>query len=63
MVEDGDDIMKNIDDIEFFGYDSFFVRVVVKSFLVGGKFVVRVIEGSEVEILFDRILFYVELGG
>lgn len=62
-VEDGDDITKNIDDTEFLGYDSLSARAVVKSLLVGGKPVVRVTEGSEVEILLDRTPFYAESGG
>ncbi|KAH0937291.1 hypothetical protein HID58_004752 [Brassica napus] len=62
-VEDGDDIMKNIDDTEFLGYDSLSASAVVKSLLVGGKPVVRVTEGSEVEILLDRTPFYAESGG
>ncbi|CAF1889895.1 BnaC02g45400D [Brassica napus] len=62
-VEDGDDITKNVDETEFLGYDSLSARAVVKSLLVGGKPVVRVTEGSEVEILLDRTPFYAESGG
>ncbi|CAH8362363.1 unnamed protein product [Eruca vesicaria subsp. sativa] len=62
-VEDGDDITKDIADTEFLGYDSLSARAVVKSLLVGGKSVVRVSEGSEVEILLDRTPFYAESGG
>ncbi|KAJ0238792.1 Alanine--tRNA ligase [Hirschfeldia incana] len=62
-VEDGDDITRDIDDTEFLGYDSLSARAVVKSLLVGGKPVIRVSEGSEVEILLDRTPFYAESGG
>ncbi|KAF8098893.1 hypothetical protein N665_0256s0023 [Sinapis alba] len=62
-VEDDADITKDIDDTEFLGYDSLSARAVVKSLLVGGKPVIRVSEGSEVEILLDRTPFYAESGG
>ncbi|VVB16802.1 unnamed protein product [Arabis nemorensis] len=62
-VEDDADITKNIADTEFLGYDSLSARAVVKNLLVGGKPVIRVSEGSEVEILLDRTPFYAESGG
>ncbi|CAA7027721.1 unnamed protein product [Microthlaspi erraticum] len=62
-VEDGADITKSIADTEFLGYDSLSARAVVKSLLVGGKPVMRVSEGSDVEVLLDRTPFYAESGG
>ncbi|EOA19899.1 hypothetical protein CARUB_v10000147mg [Capsella rubella] len=62
-VEDDADITKNIADTEFLGYDSLSAHAVVKSLLVNGKPVIRVSEGSDVDILLDRTPFYAESGG
>ncbi|RLN11467.1 alanine--tRNA ligase, chloroplastic/mitochondrial [Panicum miliaceum] len=57
------EIVKNIPDTEFLGYDSLFATAVVKGLLVNGNPVNEVSEGSEVEILLDRTPFYAESGG
>ncbi|CAH2072136.1 unnamed protein product [Thlaspi arvense] len=62
-VEDDADITKDIAETEFLGYDSLSAQAVVKSLLVAGKPVIRVSEGSDVEILLDRTPFYAESGG
>ncbi|CAN8244316.1 unnamed protein product [Cochlearia groenlandica] len=62
-VEDDEDITKNIAETEFLGYDMLSARAVVKSLMVDGKSVIKVSEGSDVEILLDRTPFYAESGG
>ncbi|XP_019057420.1 PREDICTED: alanine--tRNA ligase, chloroplastic/mitochondrial isoform X2 [Tarenaya hassleriana] len=62
-VEDGSSIAENIDDTEFLGYNTLSTRAVVQSLLVDGKPVIRVPEGSDVEVLLNRTPFYAESGG
>ncbi|AQL00803.1 Alanine--tRNA ligase chloroplastic/mitochondrial [Zea mays] len=57
------EIVKNIPDTEFLGYDSLSASAVIKGLLVNGNPVNEVSQGSEVEILLDRTPFYAESGG
>ncbi|KAL4572819.1 hypothetical protein LXL04_019605 [Taraxacum kok-saghyz] len=62
-VENGSDLTRNVPDTEFIGYDTLYSKAVIKGILLGGKPVIEVQEGSEVEVLLDRTPFYAESGG
>ncbi|KAL1554487.1 alanine--tRNA ligase [Salvia divinorum] len=62
-VEDGAELMENIPDTNFLGYDTLFTKAVVEGLLVNGKPVGEVSEGNEVEVLLNRTPFYAESGG
>lgn len=62
-VENGSDLTQNVPDTEFIGYDTLYSNAVIKGILFGGKPVIEVPEGSEVEVLLDRTPFYAESGG
>lgn len=64
-LEVGDDaeLSDNVPDTEFLGYNTLSARAIVKNLLVNGKSVIRVPEGSDVEVLLDKTPFYAESGG
>lgn len=62
-VGDSSDLAGKIPDTEFLGYDTLSTRAVVESLLVNGKPVIKVAEGSDVEVLLNRTPFYAESGG
>lgn len=62
-VENGTDLMENVVDTEFLGYDSLSAKAVIEGLLVKGNPVMQVSEGSDVEVLLDRTPFYAESGG
>ncbi|CAA0827742.1 Probable alanine--tRNA ligase- chloroplastic [Striga hermonthica] len=62
-VETGAEIIENVPDTEFIGYDMLSTKAVVEGLLVNGKLVGKVSDGSEVEVLLDRTPFYAESGG
>ncbi|XP_031283461.1 alanine--tRNA ligase, chloroplastic/mitochondrial [Pistacia vera] len=62
-VGDRADLAEKIPDTEFLGYDTLSTRAVVESLLVNGKPVIKVSEGSDVEVLLNRTPFYAESGG
>lgn len=62
-VEDGADIAENISDTEFLGYDTLNTKAVVEALLVNGRPIIKVSEGSEVDILLNKTPFYAESGG
>lgn len=62
-VENGADIMEDVPDTEFLGYDTLYAKALVKRLLVNGNPVIQVSEGSEVEVLLNRTPFYAESGG
>ncbi|XP_052193975.1 alanine--tRNA ligase, chloroplastic/mitochondrial isoform X2 [Diospyros lotus] len=62
-VGDGADLTENIPDTEFLGYNTLSTHAVVKGLLVNGKPVVKVSEGTDVEVLLNRTPFYAESGG
>ncbi|XP_022140525.1 alanine--tRNA ligase, chloroplastic/mitochondrial isoform X1 [Momordica charantia] len=57
------DIMENISDTEFLGYDMLSANAIVESLIVNGNPVSQVSEGSDVEVLLNRTPFYAESGG
>ncbi|GMI74443.1 EMBRYO DEFECTIVE 263, EMBRYO DEFECTIVE 1030, EMBRYO DEFECTIVE 86 [Hibiscus trionum] len=62
-VEDGADLMDNINETEFVGYDTLSTQAVVESLMVNGSPVIQVSEGNDVEVLLNRTPFYAESGG
>lgn len=62
-VGEGADIMENISDTEFLGYDMLSAKAIVESLIVNGKSVLQVSEGHDVEVLLNRTPFYAESGG
>lgn len=62
-VGEGADIMENVSDTEFIGYDMLSAKAIVESLIVNGNSVLQVSEGNDVEILLDRTPFYAESGG
>ncbi|KAK3195882.1 hypothetical protein Dsin_027192 [Dipteronia sinensis] len=62
-VENDSDLAEKITHTEFLGYDSLSAKAVVESLMVNGKSVIRVCEGSDVEVLLNRTPFYAESGG
>lgn len=62
-VDNSAELAEKIPDTEFVGYDTLSARAVVESLLVNGKPVIKVSEGSDVEVLLDRTPFYAESGG
>ncbi|GER42378.1 alanine--tRNA ligase [Striga asiatica] len=62
-VESGAEIIENVPDTEFIGYEMLSTKAVVEGLLVNGKPVGQVSDGSEVEVLLDRTPFYAESGG
>ncbi|CAN0878784.1 Alanine--tRNA ligase, chloroplastic/mitochondrial [Linum grandiflorum] len=60
-VENGWDEM--VADTEFLGYDNLSTSAIVQRLLVNGKPVLKVEEGSEVEVVMNRTPFYAESGG
>ena len=57
------DLIKNIPDTEFLGYETLSATATLKGLLVDGNPVEKASEGVEVEILLDRTPFYGESGG
>uniref|UniRef100_A0A0A0KE77 Alanine--tRNA ligase n=1 Tax=Cucumis sativus TaxID=3659 RepID=A0A0A0KE77_CUCSA len=62
-VGEGADIMENISDTEFLGYDTLSAKAIVESLIVNGNPVLQVSEGNDVEVLLNRTPFYAESGG
>ncbi|KAJ8767018.1 hypothetical protein K2173_012528 [Erythroxylum novogranatense] len=62
-VEDGRNLVEDVSDTEFLGYDTLSARAVIESLMVNGKPVIQVSEGSEVEVLLNKTPFYAESGG
>lgn len=63
QVENSADVTERVPDTEFLGYETLSARAIVESLLVNGKSVIRVAEGSDVEVLLNRTPFYAESGG
>lgn len=57
------DIVENVTDTEFIGYDSLYAKAVVESLVVNGDPAELACEGSNVEVLLNRTPFYAESGG
>ncbi|KAB2636352.1 alanine--tRNA ligase [Pyrus ussuriensis x Pyrus communis] len=57
------DVVKDVADTKFLGYETLSATAVVESLIVNGNPVLQVSEGSEVEVLLNRTPFYAESGG
>lgn len=62
-VGNASDFTENVPDTEFLGYDTLSARAVVEGLMVNGNPVIRVSEGSDIEVLLNRTPFYAESGG
>ncbi|TYI37870.1 hypothetical protein ES332_A03G245700v1 [Gossypium tomentosum] len=62
-VEDGTNLMNNINKTEFVGYDTLSTQAVVESLMVNGSPVIQVSEGNDIEVLLNKTPFYAESGG
>ncbi|KAF6172486.1 hypothetical protein GIB67_006999 [Kingdonia uniflora] len=62
-VENSSELVGSVYDTEFLGYDTLSSQAEIKGLLVKGDPVLRVHEGSDVDILLNRTPFYAESGG
>ncbi|XP_004500706.1 alanine--tRNA ligase, chloroplastic/mitochondrial isoform X1 [Cicer arietinum] len=62
-IGSGANIVDNVPDTEFVGYDSLYCNAIVASLVVNGDPAVQVSEGSNVEVLLNKTPFYAESGG
>ncbi|XP_027354157.1 alanine--tRNA ligase, chloroplastic/mitochondrial isoform X1 [Abrus precatorius] len=62
-IGNGENIAEDVPDTEFIGYDSLYCKAMIESLMVNGDPVVRVGEGSNVEVLLNKTPFYAESGG